>query len=137
MYVHSSQPFVLLMVDDDEDDCLLVKDAAKEIPLSGVPEIDFRAVHDGFQLLDYLHQGDKPRPTVILLDFNLPGMKGDEVLRRLKSDPDFQSIPVVIYSGIVENTKECSALRASRCIQKPALYVDILDVIQSLVHQFA
>ena len=124
------------MVDDDEDDCLLAKEAAREIHPSSVSEIDFRCLDDGEQLFDYLRQWNTPRPALILLDLNLPRIQGDQVLRRLKSDPNFQSIPVVMYSGNNEITKECLDLGASRCIQKPVLYRDLIELIQSLVQQF-
>jgi two-component system cell cycle response regulator len=52
--------------------------------------------HDGPQALA---QADAERPDVILLDIIMPGLDGIEVCRRLKSDPQLRSIPVVMVSA--------------------------------------
>lgn len=39
------------------------------------------------------------RPDLILLDLNLPGLSGEEVLEQLRADPDLETIPVVIVSA--------------------------------------
>ena len=62
-------------------------------------------VRNGQEALDFLDNknayADKakyPKPGVILLDLNLPGIDGREVLNRVSSDPKLKSIPVVIVS---------------------------------------
>ncbi|HEY5865006.1 MAG TPA: response regulator [Candidatus Tectomicrobia bacterium] len=76
-----------------------------------------RALHDttgtvalprctrGEEALDYLHArgrfaepGQAPRPALVLLDLNLPGMDGRELLTRIKGDEDLKSIPVIIVT---------------------------------------
>ena len=39
------------------------------------------------------------KPALILLDFSLPGMDGEEVLRRLRTDPDLGRIPVIVLTA--------------------------------------
>ena len=87
---------IVLMADDDEDDCLLVESAFKETDL--VHELRF--VGDGRELLDYLYnEGDfsdlekYPRPNLILLDLNMPRIDGREALAIIKSDPRLQEYP--------------------------------------------
>ena len=82
--------FVVLIADDDEDDCLLVGKAFQEIGIAH----DLHFVGDGRELLDYLcNKGDfadpgkYPRPNLILLDLNMPRIDGREALARIKSDP--------------------------------------------------
>lgn len=59
----------------------------------------------GQEALDFLyHQGNytnekiAPRPCIVLLDLNLPETDGREVLKKVKSDNDLKSIPVVVFT---------------------------------------
>ena len=67
-------------------------------PLHSTPH----AVGDGEQALRFLRRTGEftgaPRPSLILLDLNLPRRNGLEVLAELKADPDLLTIPVVIFS---------------------------------------
>ncbi len=62
-----------------------------------------QVVTDGAQALAFLKQSepysDAPRPDLILLDMDLPGVPGDQVLEFIKSDDDLKTIPVVIFSS--------------------------------------
>ncbi len=77
---------VILVADDDPDDCLLIKEAFQE----GLLVNGLRFVEDGEELMDYLRRRGKykdpsssPRPGIILLDLNMPrkrrqgGSEGD------------------------------------------------------------
>ena len=93
--------FVVLMADDDEDDCLFVGEAFQEMGIAH----DLRFVDDGRELLDYLYnEGDfadpekYPRPNLILLDLNMPRIDGREALAKIKSDPQLNDIPVLILT---------------------------------------
>ncbi len=50
------------------------------------------------QLIHQVSAASEPPPSVVLLDLNLPGTDGREVLTRMKRDPQLRSIPVVIFS---------------------------------------
>jgi two-component system, chemotaxis family, response regulator Rcp1 len=60
------------------------------------------ALHDGFQAIDFLHQRgeypDAPRPDLILLELNLPGKDGREILAEIKSSPELRRIPIVVLT---------------------------------------
>lgn len=91
---------IILMADDDEDDCLFAKLAFEQIG-----KHDLRFVADGLELLRYLSpeekQGDLlrfPRPDLILLDLNMPQMDGREALKIIRSDPQLTKIPVWIVT---------------------------------------
>ena len=92
---------VVLMVDDDEDDCVLALDAFRESRVPG----SFYFVEDGIELFDYLfHSGkygrqvEAPLPSLILLDLNMPRKDGREALKEIKSNPAFQDIPIVVFT---------------------------------------
>ena len=56
---------------------------------------------DGEEVINYLSKaldGADSRPSIILLDINMPGTDGRETLVRLKSDSAFRSIPIVVFS---------------------------------------
>jgi two-component system response regulator len=129
----------ILMAEDDPDDRLLISDAFKEVRFSD----NLRFVEDGEELLDYLRQKNKyhsletaPRPGLILLDLNMPKKDGRQALLEIKSDPNFQQIPVVVLStsNAREDILECYAIGASSYISKPALFEDLVGIVRNLAN---
>jgi CheY-like chemotaxis protein len=127
--------FTVLMADDDEDDCLLVEAAFKEIGIA----LDLRFVGDGRELLDYLHnEGDfedlekYPRPDLILLDLNMPRIDGREALARIKSDPQLRDIPIIILTTSREAQDIALSKRAgaSSFLSKPEAFKDLTDMLE-------
>ncbi|MBN2292422.1 MAG: response regulator [Pirellulales bacterium] len=125
------------MADDDEEDCLLAKDALAE---AGLPH-QLRWVSDGEELLDYLrHSGSfiqpdaAPRPDLILLDLNMPRRDGRESLRLLKGDPRLQKIPVVVLttSTAQSDISYSYNVGASSYIAKPASFQGWIELIELL-----
>ena len=95
----ATQPFVILLVEDEETDAYLVKWALEENRI----QVDLRHVTDGYEALGFLrrlgpHFPDAPRPDLILLDLNMPRMAGMECLAAIKQDPALRDIPVVVLS---------------------------------------
>lgn len=92
------------MIDDNPTDVLLIKEAFAFCEANS----EVYVAEDGVYALEFLkRQGEyshAPRPDIILLDLNMPRKSGLEVLTELKSDPDFKSIPVIIYTSSI--TKE-------------------------------
>jgi CheY-like chemotaxis protein len=83
---------------------------------------------DGDEALDYLYHRGKfsdpssaPRPCFILLDLNLPGTDGRDVLAEIKRDPGLSTIPVVIFTSSTEHRDvlQCYRAGANAYIQKP------------------
>ena len=133
----STRSVVILMADDDDDDRVLTRDALAEAGANG----DLHFVNDGVELLEYLrHQGqfadpaDSPRPGLILLDLNMPRLDGRDVLRLVKADPEFQSIPVVVMttSRAEEDVVKSYGLGASSFITKPVSFAGLVDVMRGL-----
>ncbi len=132
-----SNAITILMADDDQDDCLMVKEAFEESRLAN----DLRFVGDGEALLDYLHHRGRyadttasPRPGVILLDLNMPRKDGREALREIKSDPDLKSIPVVVLttSKAEEDVYRSYNTGANSFVVKPVTFDGLVEVIRSL-----
>ncbi len=127
--------FVVLMADDDEDDCLLVESAFQDMGIAHV----LRFVEDGQELLDYLYnEGDfadpekSPRPDLILLDLNMPRIDGREALARIKSDPQLKNIPVLILTTSREERDIALSKHAgaSSFLSKPEEFEDLTDTLE-------
>ena len=88
----------LLLVDDDNDDCLFFKEALQALPISAFLTI----LHDGEQLMRLLHKRTTaPMPRRILfLDLNMPRKNGFEVLSELRQDKKIKKLPLIIYSTL-------------------------------------
>src|SRR5437588_12708275 len=92
-----ARPITILMADDDPDDRQMTREAFEESRLAN----DLRFVEDGEELMDYLHRRGKysdpatsPRPSLILLDLNMPRKDGREALTEIKQDPTLRQIRV-------------------------------------------
>ncbi|WP_020471802.1 response regulator [Zavarzinella formosa] len=133
----SVRPVTILVADDDPDDRQLTKEAFDEARLAN----DLRFVEDGVELLDYLNQRgkfsnpeDAPRPSIILLDLNMPRKDGRQALAELKADPRFKSIRVIIMttSKAEEDILRTYDLSAASYITKPVTFDALVDVVRTI-----
>jgi CheY-like chemotaxis protein len=100
---------VILVVEDSPEDEALILQALVAGSLGPV-----MVLRDGGSALEYLLGAAGPVPDVVLLDMNLPGMKGPEVLRQIRASPQVRHVPVVIFTssarvGEVERSYELGA----------------------------
>jgi CheY-like chemotaxis protein len=71
------------------------------------------------------------RPDLIILDKEMPGMSGDEVVRIVRDDPELKSIPIIMISADVENIEACaSACGIPHYLSKPFEPEDLLAMIR-------
>lgn len=131
------KPVIILMADDDDDDFMLTEKALKKSKLLNT----LYRVTDGEELLDFLlRKGEytdpfrSPRPGVILLDLNMPRKDGREALKEIKSNPDLQDIPVVVFttSKAEEDIYRSYKLGVNSFITKPVSFEGLIDVMTSL-----
>ena len=125
---------IILIVEDSDDDYMATVRAFHKANLIN----PVQRCTNGDQAMDYLLQRgefsgqDKaPRPSIILLDLNLPGTDGREVLRIIKDNPDLQKTPVIILttSNAEQDIEQCYEAGANSYVQKP---VDLVGFIQSI-----
>lgn len=111
MIICDNEPITILLVDDDEDCRSLIRDAISECKVSNSV---FEAAN-GQQALDFLYRRGKhrnaPRPGLIYLDIEMPGLNGQAVLRQIKSDPELRDIPVVMMTGVADERQMEEAAR--------------------------
>lgn len=122
-----------MMADDDEDDRLLIKEAFEDCRFEG----QLQSVCNGLDLLSRLEttlaeRGDLP--DLILLDLNMPQMDGYEALKKLKENPEFSHIPVVVVttSDAEEDVKRTYGLGVNAFMTKPKKYEALVEAIRSL-----
>jgi chemotaxis family two-component system response regulator Rcp1 len=88
----------ILLVEDNPADVRLTEEALKE----ATAQTRLHVARDGLEALRFLRRRDEhagaPRPDLMLLDLNLPGLHGSAVLQEVKSDPDLRRIPVVVLT---------------------------------------
>jgi chemotaxis family two-component system response regulator Rcp1 len=115
-------PKEILLVEDSPGDIRLMQEAFKEGELEGHLSI----ARDGVQAMAFLRQegeyAHSPRPSIILLDLNLPRNDGREVLAEIKAEKTLRKIPVVILSTSTspEDIGQAYDLHANCYLQKPA-----------------
>ena len=125
------KPFEILVVDDSPEDIRLIRDAFSLWKGSRRVQVFL----NGEEALDHFEnrpQGDFP--DLILLDWNLPGIKGEQVLEHLKKDKRLRTIPVVIFtsSSAPADRLRATELGADRFITKPLDIDDFFNVIAGL-----
>ena len=131
----SRQP--ILIVEDSPEDYETTLRAFKK---SGLANPVFRC-EDGDEALDYLFRRGayrdrekSPRPGIILLDLNLPGTDGREVLRAIKQDETLKTIPVIVLTTSTneKDIEGCYAAGASSYLSKPVDLGGFMASIQRL-----
>lgn len=128
---------IILLAEDDDDDYLLAREAFMEVG----KEIQLKRVHDGEELMGYLmkmgtsgESTEFPRPSLILLDLNMPRMDGHKALSLIKADQNFRRIPITILttSQAKSDILTTYELGCNSFLQKAILFPDFVDQIKSL-----
>lgn len=124
----------LLMVEDNPGDAFLLKQALAEAGF----RYTMTVVPNGDDALAYLRSEGRyfgsPRPDLVLLDLNLPGKTGHEVLREIKEDPKLRSVPVIILSSSEAESDLAMAydLHANCYIHKPSGLNETLEMANQI-----
>lgn len=103
----------VLMLEDDVDDRYITESTIKELGY----DISIRFLAYGKELISYLTESEEP--ALILIDYN--PVTGADILRQLKTHPDFNHIPVVVLSEVASpnHVRRCYQFGANSFIKKP------------------
>lgn len=127
-----NQPLVILLVEDNPADVLLTREALADSELC----LDLRVAVDGDGALSELRRNrDENRlPDLVLLDVQLPGMSGHDVLRTIKGDDDLGVLPVVMLSSsrADDDVRRSYEQHANCYVAKPGGLDEYLDVVHSI-----
>ena len=128
--------FHILLIDDSRADAKIIERALAEAKV----EHRMTVIHDGQQAIDYLKglaEPDSPpesEPNLILLDLNLPGVDGAQILAEIKADSFLKSIPVVVLTTSRRDEDILSTYQAgaNTYIQKPAEFPRYRELVLTL-----
>jgi CheY-like chemotaxis protein len=127
----------ILIVDDSEDDLFMLRRSFKQIAI-GNP---VRVVEDGRQALAYLSgegpyadREEYPLPALVLIDLQLRGLSGFEVIQWIRSRPEFQQLALVAFSSseFAGHVKRAYAERANSYLVKPIPMGELTDLVRSI-----
>lgn len=124
----------ILLVEDNPADARLVREALAESDVTA----DLHWVSSGEDALRFLRNSapylDSPTPDLVLLDLNLPGLKGQEVLSEIKRDPALLSIPVVVLtsSGARQDVLDAYGAHVNSYVIKPKDFDQFLSLVSTI-----
>ena len=131
------KPQPILVVDDNEDDYEAIARAFKRVGLANPVSL----CTTGQAAIDFLkHEGSAhdighaDRPVLIMLDLNMPGMDGFQVLQHIRQDAALRQIPVVIWttSSNEKDVDACYTYGANAYMQKPVIFEDLVESVRRL-----
>jgi DNA-binding response OmpR family regulator len=115
---------IILVVDDDLPILALMRSLLREFGFEAV------TVENGAQALA---EARTRRPSVVLIDRNMPGMTGDELIRALRNEPGLDGLPILIVSGERISSAELANLGADGALLKPFDVTDLIAQLRSYV----
>ena len=105
-----NQKPVILVVDDDAPILTLMRNLLREFGFDSV------VANTGEQALEGARA---QRPDLVLLDKNMPGMSGTEVIRAFRREDGLEQIPILILSGEPLSQPELEEIGANGAVMKP------------------
>jgi two-component system response regulator len=126
----------ILLVEDSPEDFETTRRALQRSGLQN----PIHLCTDGDDALDFLHHRGRhadppsPRPGIVLLDLNLPGTDGRQVLEEIKSDAQLKQIPVVVLTTSADerDIAACYLAGANSYVQKPVDFAGFMFAIERL-----
>lgn len=122
----------MLIVEDNPGDVLLAEEAFADAGISA----EFHATETGPEALDVLRRShdEGALPDLILLDLNLPGMSGHDVLREIRNDEHLTHAIVIVLSSsaATDDVLQAYGQHANSYIQKPAHPREFAEAVERL-----
>ena len=123
MNKHVKEKARILLVEDNEGNLLMTQDFLESYGYQ------LLVAHDGIEAIAML---DEISPDLILMDIQMPGMDGLEAIRRLRSQPRFDSLPIVALTALAMpgDREHCLEAGANEYLSKPVELKLLLYVIE-------
>ncbi|UKT64912.1 response regulator [Pedobacter mucosus] len=121
----------IFFVEDDTDFAYIMETAVQEL----TEPTSLQIIDNGKEAISILHQlaEIKQKPKLILLDLNLPGISGIEILKEIRDNIYLRYVPVVLFSTSAEpkDIKLSLQFGANAYVTKPSSYLDLIICLQS------
>ena len=129
----------MLLVEDDEDHVFLLRRALSDLP---DVEVDVAVERDGEGALRYLefrqYLGEEERPHLVVLDLRIPRISGFDVLRWIRFNPVFATLPVVVLTSSErrEDADTARGLGANEVMSKPLAGLQLRTDVQAMAKRW-
>ena len=123
---------LILIGEDDMDDKEIIEEAFAEID----PSVKVHFVNNGQNLLSFLTETPSDDlPSLIVIDYNMPGLNGAEILKSLDGSSKVKNIPKVIWStsGASQYKSSCLSLGAYDYLVKPSSVRELENLVKYLL----
>ena len=124
----------IILAEDDTDDQDMVREVVELIN----SDVNLKIFNDGETLIASMKElPEDSRPNLIVLDQNMPKLKGSETIWHLKEIEGFEHIPVVIYTTYHDNkfAETCKRMNVE-LFQKPDTFDAFSSMIQGLMDRY-
>jgi two-component system, chemotaxis family, response regulator Rcp1 len=124
----------ILLIEDSISDIELIIDSFQKINST----FNINVLNDGANVIPYMNKVDtyfnSIRPNLIILDLSLPNINGFDILKELKSDLNFKSIPIIILSSssFIIDIDLCYNLYANAYIVKPNNLYGFRNIVKQI-----
>jgi CheY-like chemotaxis protein len=121
---------MVLLADDDKDDCLLFKEALNELSLP----VELTIVYNGEQLMHLLNRDEQPH-DILFLDLNMPRKNGFDCLGEIRQIEKLNELSVVAISTSYEAevVNRLYASGAQHFIRKPNDFSQLKNLIENAI----
>jgi len=134
-----THPIILIVEDSDEDFYMFMR-ATQNLDLLERSLYRFLRFEDGDEALDYLFRREEyqnlnvPLPVAMLLDLNLPGTDGREIIQQVKQTPHLQTLPIIVLttSNNQRDIQACYGNGANCYILKPMGVIAMRETVQTM-----
>lgn len=124
----------ILLVEDDKASQILMRQAFKAAGSESVLNV----AASGEEAMEFLRQQGRFEnaavPEVVLLDLNLPGKSGLQLLKEIKESPALRHLPVIVLTGsnASSDIRECAKFPHCRYLLKPSRFHELIELVKSI-----
>lgn len=122
----------ILIGEDDIDDQEILQEVFADIDSN----CELKFITNGRKLISFLEAlPPQELPSLIVLDYNMPELNGEEILRKLQNSKEFKNIPKILWStsSVSANKTKCVELGASDFLVKPSTIEKLEEIARYML----